>query len=133
MQLNAPTLGSFANFCCTSSSSEFAVLFGRLFRVCGTASLTTTSNLHVIGKFLFPHQKCYGPHSIFRFESSMSFNFCGSISIFGHVCVELQSLELWVVGQNKSVFLKYLNLKSKLEFPSILTGRRLTNFKIFEL
>ena len=31
----------------------------------------------------------------------MGFNFCGSISIFGHVSAELQSLEKGVVGQKK--------------------------------
>ena len=35
------------------------------------------------------------------------------ISIFGHVRAELQSQECGVIGQN--LFLKYLNLKSKLE------------------
>ena len=42
----------------------------------------------------------------------MSINFCGSISIFGHVYAELHSLQQEVVGQ---CALKCLNLSSKLE------------------
>ena len=48
------------------------------------------NKLHVMGKFVFPQQKCYGTQIFRRLENSISVNFCDSISIFGHVCAELQ-------------------------------------------
>ena len=46
-----------------------------------------TAHTPLRDKSVFPRQKCYGPPKACRLE------FCGSISIFGRVCAELQSLQ----------------------------------------
>ena len=66
----------------------------------------------------------------FRLETSISFVFCGSISVFGHVCVKLQSLKSGAIDTSRSVFLKYHNFISKLEHLSIFPGR-LMSYQIF--
>ena len=49
--------------------------------------------LHAMGKFVFPHHKCYVLQNFYMLENSTGFYFRGSISIFGYVCAELQSLK----------------------------------------
>ena len=88
------------------------------------------NKLRVTQTFGFPPQKCYGPQNVCRLENSMSFDFCGSISIFGDVCAEFVCVG--GVVRQKNVFSKYLNLNIKLEFLSICPGRFM-NYQFFEL
>ena len=62
--------------------------------------------LHVLEKFVFTREKCYGPHNLLRLKNSMSFNFCASMSIFLHVCDDLKGLTKGAVGQ-KRVFVRF--------------------------
>ena len=88
IQFSGPALRSLANFYieleqfCCSLSVAFA----------GKWNKRPDNKIYIVGKFVFPHQKGYGPQSFCRLETSISFNLCGSISIFGLLCVGLQSL-----------------------------------------
>ena len=73
MQFSGPTLRSLANlyieldqFCCSPSVVK---------HVYGTSDLTIDYTL-----------EDYGPQNFQMLGNSMSFNFCGSIGIFEHVC-----------------------------------------------
>ena len=86
LQFSSPTLRYLTNFyieleqsCCSLSAVKACIW-----------NIRPDNKLHVTGKFVFSHQKCYGPQSFYKLENSMSFNFCGSISIFGHVRAEFQ-------------------------------------------
>ena len=115
MQFSGPTLRSLANSytelerLCRSISAEKAFIWNN----------RPANTLHVAGTFVFSHQKCHIPQTFYRLENSMSFNFCGSMSIFGEACAEIRSLQYRVVGQKKSIFMKYLKLNIKLELLSM--------------
>ena len=67
MQLSGPTLRSLANFyteveqfCCLLSAAKACIW-----------NIRHDNKLHVVGKFLFPHQKYCGPQNFSRLENSM--------------------------------------------------------------
>ena len=88
-QFSSPTLRSLANFhveleqiCCSLSAAKACMW-----------NIRRENKLHVTEKFVFPHHKCHEPQNVYRLENSISFNFCGNISIFEHVSAELQRLQ----------------------------------------
>ena len=85
VQFSGPALRSFANF-----DDELEQFFMFSFSgVCLEWNSRFGNKSHVFGKSAFPHQKC--SHSLqAKVKSSMSFKFCGSISILRRACDDLQ-------------------------------------------
>ena len=87
-------------------------------------TIRSDKELHNTPEIGFPHQKCW-TSKCFAAQNLISFNFCGSVSVFGHVCTilvsfnfcgsinmfgnvctELQRLQWEVVGRKKHFFWK---------------------------
>ena len=73
MQLHGQTLSPLPHF-----NTEFEQFWCSLSATIASKwNVRPDNNLHIQGKLVFIHNKCYGPQNFCRLENLMSFNFCG--------------------------------------------------------